>query len=43
MQTIPMNIQDYNNYPPAEYGNADASSYDEGYNNIDYSSYPTEE
>ena len=39
----PNEYSSYNNYPPAEYGNADASSYDEGYNNIDYSSYPTED
>ena len=39
----PNEYSSYNNYQPAEYGKADASSYDEGYTNIDYSSYPTEE
>ena len=43
MQTIPMNIQAIITIRQAEYGKADASSYDEGYNNIDYSSYPTED
>ena len=39
----PNEYSSYNNYPPAEYGKADASSYDEGYSNIDYSLYPTED
>ena len=43
MQTIPMNIQSIIIISRTEYGKADASSYDEGYSNMDYSSYPTEE
>ena len=39
----PNEYSSYNSYQQAEYSKADASSYDEGYTNIDYSSYPTED